>query len=176
MKRGRFGALALTLLIGGTMGIAAAGQGTLDTTTAAWTDRTRVAAVVTAGTWPTTTASTCIAYGQTGKMIPGCVVSGITYQGWGTAGAQTRNYYINFQTPSDTRSVSFDVDLNTAVGNASSWSWKTAGVLSGAQFTPRDGWTCAQLPRVRGTGADWQTATVYFQVAERIAGAAAVCS
>lgn len=176
MRGPRLLAVALALLIGGTLGIVAAGHGPLESTSAAWADRTSVSAVVKAGTWSKPPVSTCVAYGPNGKALTGCVVSGITYNNWGTPGAQTRNYYINFQTPQGTRSVSFDVDLTTATGNASSWSWSTASVLSGAQFTPRDGWNCSQLPRLRGTGVDWQTTTIYFQAVERLGSTPPMCS
>ncbi|MEJ1920881.1 hypothetical protein [Microbacterium sp. KHB019] len=167
-------ALVAALMFGAGTVAAPGGLSLFDDTSAAWVDHTHASAVITAGTWTSTTTNGCTAYGQDGKVLPGCAVSGITYLGWGEAGKQTRNYYINFQTPSGTRSVAFDVDLNTATGKGTSWSWKNASVLAGAQFTPRDGWTCGQLPRVRGTGADWQVTTIFFQVAE--AGTASRCS
>lgn len=177
MKRGRGTVIALLLaiLVGGTAAVTVSGQGLVESTSAAWSDRTHAAAAVTAGKWSTTTANTCTAYGYDGRALSGCAVTSITYDGWGTPGAQTRNYYVNFQTPSGARSVTFDVDLSTATDKGGSWSWKSAKVVSGAQFTARDGWTCAQLPRVRGTGADWQVAAIYFQVAES-GGAPTACS
>lgn len=179
MKNKRFVALALALLIGGSLGIAAADQGFIDSTSAAWTDRAQVAATATAGTWKTTTASTCIAYGTNGAPIAGCTVLNTSrYEGWGAPGTQTRNYYLSFGVPSGTRTVSFDIDLSALPGNGSSWSWGTSKVLRSNhnQFTPRDGWTCAEFPRLRGTGADWQTQTIYFQVAESDDGSATMCS
>lgn len=175
MRYGRIAALALALLTGGAMGMAAAGLGPVETTSAAWTDNTYASAVVTAGTWPTTTGNSCTAIGLDGRTLTGCAVTGIRYDGWGSPGSQTRNYYINFRTPLGTRAVSFDVDLTTATGSGSSWSWEKAGVLTGAQFMGRGGWSCAQLPRLSGTGADWQTLTIYFQVAENRTGTSSVC-
>ncbi|MCK3769092.1 SipW-dependent-type signal peptide-containing protein [Microbacterium aerolatum] len=174
MRRGRFAALALALALA-IVGIAgfAPGGGLIEGTSAAWTDRTSTSAVVTSGTWSTAATNTCTAYGYDGRALTGCTVSGITYSGWGEPGKQTRNYYVNFQTPAGTRSVSFDVDLSTATGSGGSWTWKNAKVLPGAQFTARGGWTCAQLPRVIGTGADWQVPSVYFQVAE--SGSSTTC-
>ncbi|WP_460795000.1 hypothetical protein [Microbacterium sp. GXF0217] len=177
MRTGRGITWSLALLIGGALGIVAAGQGFIGTTSAAWSDQVNVTATATAGTWQTpTTGSTCIAYGQNGAALAGCKVSRIDYFGWGPSGNQTRNYYLSFATPLGTRSVSFDVDLTGATGNGGSWSWERAGVLAGAQFSARDGWNCGQLPRVRGTGADWQTTTVFFQVVEKRNSAGMLCS
>lgn len=176
MKNKRFAALAIALLIGGGVGAAAADQG-LEHTSAAWTDQGQVAAAVTAGTWTTTTASTCVAYGDNRVQLAGCrLIDTSYYEVWGEPGKQIRNYYLNFDVPSGTRWVSFDVDLSTVQGNGSSWSWTTSKVLSGAQFTSRDGWTCAQLPRARGTGLEWQTHSIYFQVTENDPSASAMCS
>lgn len=169
---------AFLALAGGVLGIAA-GQGLGETTTAAWTDQTLASATVTAGSWEVATptpANSCTAYDFNGKAIEGCSVNRIEYYGWGTAGSQTRNYYIYLDVPSGTRSVTFDVDLSTATGNGTTWSWTNAGVVSGAQFTARDGWTCGALPRVQGTGADWHTSTIYFQVAEDRTASTTMCS
>ena len=177
MKPARFVALALALLVGGSLGVAAADHGVVESTSAAWSDRAHVAATVTAGTWKTTTSSTCLAYGPNGQTLAGCTVLGTSrYDGWGEPGKQTRNYYLNFSLPPGTSTYSFDVDLTTVAGTGS-WSWKTAKVVrDGAQFTPRGGWTCAELPRVRGTGPSWYTQTIYFQVVESDNGSATMCS
>lgn len=172
MKRGRVAALALitALMLGGTAGFASGGQVLIETTSAAWSDRADVAATVTAGTWSSTTTSTCTAYGQNGAPLQNCSVTQIRYQGWGEPGQQIRNYYLSFAVPGDTRSVSFDVDLSTAEGDATSWSWQNAGLVAGGHVLPKAGWTCDQFPRLVGTGADWQTATMFFQVTESRAG------
>lgn len=178
MKNKRFAALAIALLIGGGLGAAAADQG-LERTSASWTDQGQVAAAVTAGTWTTTTASTCLAYGDNGQVLAGCsVLNSSSYEGWGVAGTQTRNYYLKFDVPKGTRQISFDVDLSTVQGNGSSWSWTTAKVLYNRhqQFQARDGWTCAELPRVRATGVEWQTQQIFFQIAENDPSASAMCS
>ncbi|WP_033105000.1 hypothetical protein [Microbacterium profundi] len=176
MKNKRFVALAIALLIGGGLGAAAADQG-LERTSASWTDQGQVAAAVTAGTWTTTTASTCVAYGDNREQLAGCrVVDTSYYFGWVDSGKHFRNYYLNFDVPSGTRWVSFDVDLSTLQGNESTWSWTSSKVLSGAQFTSRDGWNCSQLPRARGTGLEWQTHSIYFKVVENDPSASAMCS
>lgn len=177
MKHMRFVAFALALLIGGGLGMAAADQGFVENTSAAWTDQTQVSAIVTAGAWQTTSKNTCIAYGFDGEQLAGCEVASITFDVWGTAGNQVRNYYLNFNVdPSKVRRVSFDVDLSTATGTKTSWSWEKAGVRSGAQFTPRDGWSCADFPRVRGTGVDWQRPGIFFVVDENSTGQSTMCS
>ncbi|GEK86841.1 hypothetical protein [Microbacterium aerolatum] len=176
MRRGRFSALAaaLALLLVGTIGAASGGRGPVEQTSAAWTDTTHAAAAVTSGTWVVAPTNACTAYGNDGRVLTGCTVTSITFTGWGSPGNQIRNYYINLQTPAGARSVAFDVDLSTATGSGRTWSWKNARIPAGAQFTARDGWTCGELPRVRGTGADWQTIAIYFQVAEA-GGASTVC-
>ena len=151
-----------------------ASQSVVEPTTAAWTDRTDVSATVAAGTWRTTTAGSCVAYGVDHVALDGCRVGAISFEGWGDAGSQVRNYYLSFAVPAGTRAVSFDVDLRTGTGIQSPWSWDGAHVLTGGQFTPREGWTCSELPRVRGNGADWQN-PLYFQVAERAAGGSSAC-
>lgn len=168
-------ALALALAIGGVAGTASATPSGIETTSAAWADRTNASVQVAAGTWST---NTCTAYGNDGKRLATCTVTGITYFGWGDAGKQTRNYYIQVQAPTGARTVTFDVDLTTATGNGNggSWSWKKAKVLSGGQFAPRDGWTCGEFPRVRGTGMDWLATTIYFTVSEHPAGSPTRCS
>jgi hypothetical protein len=178
MKLKRFSVLVLALLIGGTLGVAAADQGVVDSTSAAWSDRAQTTAIATAGTWKTTTTSACTAYGANGAPIAGCtVLSSSRYDGWGLLGTQTRNYYLNFGLPTGTRTFSFDVDLTSVAGNgSSSWSWKTSRVLAGGHFTARDGWTCAELPRVRGNSPAWSTNTIYFQVTEGNYGLPAMCS
>ncbi len=99
-------------------------------------------------------------------VLSGCTVRGISFETWGEPGSQVRNYYVAFTVPAGTRSVSFDVDLRAATGQDTSWEWSGAHVVAGGQFTPQQGWTCSDLPRVRGDGADWQS-PIYFQVAEQ---------
>lgn len=173
MKRGRLAALAVisTLMLGGFAGVASGGQAPMETTSAAWSDRAYTTATVTSGTWSSATTNTCTAFGQNGAPLQGCSVTEIRYQGWGDAGQQIRNYYLSFGVPRGTRSVSFDVDLSTAKGESIPWSWQNAGLVAGGQVVPKAGWTCGQLPRLVGTGLDWQTATIFFQVAESRAGA-----
>jgi hypothetical protein len=155
--------VALAVLLGG------AAQGVVQPTSAAWTDRTAASAVVTAGRWQTTPTSSCVAYGWNGAVLPGCTLSGITYDEWGVFGQRARNYYASFSVPSGTRSVSFDIDLSTATGKGTAWAWDRTRLVPGGQFTPKSGWTCTELPRVRGTGADWQN-PIFFQIVERPAG------
>ncbi|MGO3485016.1 MAG: hypothetical protein ACTINV_13080, partial [Cellulosimicrobium funkei] len=146
----------------------------VEPTTAAWTDQARAAAPVTAGRWQTTTAGTCVARGEGRTVLSGCTVRSISFETWGEPGSQVRNYYVAFTVPAGTRSVSFDVDLRAATGQETSWRWSGARVVAGGQFTPQQGWTCADLPRVRGEGADWQN-PIYFQVAEQGGGGASAC-
>lgn len=179
MRLRRIGAFALALLIGSTVGMVAADQGFVESTSAAWTDRAAVAAPVTAGTWQTTKPNTCIAYAENGRVMPGCTVDSITFDGWGEPGKQSRNYYVNFINvdPYLTHRVSFDVDLTTAKGAGTSWSWKHASVRAdGGQFTPRDGWTCAELPQARGMGKAWERLKIWFVVDESPTGAPTMCS
>lgn len=177
MKHMRLIAFVLVILIGGSVGIAAADRRIVETTSATWTDQAQVAALATAGTWQVASENTCIAYGFNGQQLDHCAVTSITFNGWGEPGKQTRNYYVNFDVdPGVVRRVSFDVDLSTATGQETPWSWKNAGVLpDGGQFTSRDAWTCAELPRVRGTGADWQRPGIWFVVAENAAGSSRMC-
>ncbi|KAJ8144401.1 hypothetical protein OY671_002505 [Metschnikowia pulcherrima] len=146
----------------------------VEPTTAAWTDQARAAAPVTAGRWQTTTAGTCVARGEGRTVLSGCTVRSISFETWGEPGSQVRNYYVAFTVPAGTRSVSFDVDLRAATGQETSWRWSGARVVAGGQFTPQQGWTCADSPRVRGEGADWQN-PIYFQVAEQGGGGASAC-
>lgn len=161
----------LTLVTASWWGVAHAA---VEPTTAAWTDQARAAAPVTAGRWQTTTAGTCVARGEGRTVLSGCTVRSISFETWGEPGSQVRNYYVAFTVPAGTRSVSFDVDLRAATGQETSWRWSGAHVVAGAQFTPQQGWTCAELPRVRGEGADWQN-PIYFQVAEQGGGGASAC-
>ncbi|MBO1031233.1 hypothetical protein IPV09_07765 [Tessaracoccus sp. SD287] len=156
----------VVLLMVAVLGLLLAARGLVTSTTAGWTDRVTISTTVTGGSWQQPQGNTCIAYDTKGAALAGCAVRGIEFQGWGTVGTQTRNYYLHFTTPSGTRSVTFDVDLRTGSGSGTSWTWAGARVLPGAQFTARDGWTCGALPRVKGRGLDWQTGTIFFQVAE----------
>lgn len=178
MKHLRLIACVLAVLIGGSVGIAAADRGIIETTSATWTDQVQAGAAVKAGTWQVATENTCIAYGMGGEQLDECAIDSITFVGWGEPGKQVRNYYVNFDVdPGVVRRVSFDVDLSTATGQETSWSWKNAGVVAGgAQFTPRDAWTCAELPRVRGNGVDWQRPTIWLVVEENVTGSPRLCS
>lgn len=155
-------ALAALLALVGVVALGGAAVGVVAPTQAAWSDRTYTSATVTAGTWATA-KNTCTALNQGGRPVP-CTVKSIRYEGWGTPGSQTRNYYIEFTAPA-AKSITFSVDLSTATGNGGSFAWTKAGVGSAAQFTPTGGWTCDTLPIVTGKAFDWY-GTVYFPVYE----------
>ena len=157
----------VVLLLAAVMAIILSARGLVESTTAAWTDRVDISTTVTGGNWQQPAGNSCVAFGSDGRQLPGCAVKSITFDGWGDVGAQTRNYYIEFTNPNGTRSVNFDVDLSTGKGSGTGWSWTGARVLPGAQFTARDGWTCGQLPRVKGKGSDWHAKVIYFQVVEQ---------
>jgi hypothetical protein len=131
---------------------------------------------MTAGMWEVPTGESCVAYGFEGNELEGCTVDNIRYDGWGEPGTRVRNYYVTFAAPDGTRSVSFDIDLSTATGpEQPGWSWEDAGVVSGAQATPDEGWTCDELPAARARGNDWQVPTIYFQVVESRKEASTLC-
>lgn len=143
-------------------------------TLAAWSDRSYVSAVTTSGSW--SAGGTCIAYNDGGNVRPGCQVTGIRYESWGTVGDRTRNYYVTFSAPSSTVHVTFDIDLRTATGNdATAMTWQSAAVGAGPQFTGTNGWSCAQLPRIQGRSTMWITETVYFQVFENKTAKSTYC-
>lgn len=151
------------------------GASAMSATQAAWTDRTYVTAVATAGTWATT-GNTCIAYTSSNQVLAGCRVTAVRYESWGAIGDRTRNYYVDFSAPSGTVYVTFDIGLGTATGgDATAMTWQNAAVGANPQFTARGGWTCSQLPRVQGRSLDWHTQTVYFAVHENKANKSTYC-
>lgn len=171
MRLLRRNALVAAVAVVAVLGAAFAATAASARTQAAWTDRVYASAAVTSGSWATV-ANTCTALDQNGKSVA-CTVTGIHYDGWGTAGNQTRNYYIDFNA-SSAKTITFSVDLSTATGAAGSWSWSNAGVGAAAQFAPTGGWTCSSLPRVTGKANDWYT-TVYFPVYENRTGQSVMC-
>ncbi|MBN9152529.1 MAG: hypothetical protein J0I97_03055 [Microbacterium sp.] len=172
ITRGRITALVAVLAVAGAVLTVAAGPAR---TQAAWTDRSYTQATVTAGTWNAPSGgNTCTAVNQGGNAVK-CTVTGIRYEGWGTVGDQTRNYYIDFDAPA-AKTITFSVDLTTATGAAGAWSWTNAGVSTAAQFAGTSGWTCSSLPRITGRANDWLTTTVYFPVYENKTGKSVMCS
>ncbi|MEU1973294.1 SipW-dependent-type signal peptide-containing protein [Microbacterium sp. NPDC019599] len=140
-------------------------------TSAAWTDKTHTSATVTAGTW-SSAKNTCTAVDAAGKPMP-CAVTGLRYDEWGTPGNRVRNYYITTSAVG-ARHLDFSVDLSTASGAGGSFAWTNAGVATGAQFTPTNGWTCAKLPLVTGKTPEWFT-NPFFTVYENKTGQSVMC-
>lgn len=169
-------ALALVAILAGGVAVVAG----VSTTQAAWNDKTIVSTTVTSGKWAVVpVGNACVAYNDKNQVIAGCKVSSITYKGtWaGPGGGNQRDYYINFASPAGMHHMTFDVDMTSAKpeNGAVDWTWsKKPGIASGAQFTPYNGWTCAQLPRIQGRTLDWYT-SAYFVAYENKAGQSVVC-
>lgn len=170
-------ALALTALA--VLGVGA-GASAAATTQAAWTDRTYVRAVAASGTWAPVNA--CTAYDKSNKVVAGCRVTAVTYDGWGTVGDRTRNYYVQFSAPAATSYMIFNVDLTTGTtttGDTVPFAWTRAGVAANPQFTAEQGWTCSALPRVNGrtpAGWSWTADTrIFFTVYENKTGKSTYC-
>ena len=152
--------LATLLAAGGLFAASAAASATQS----AWTDRSHISAVVTAGTWktpppvePPTLPSSCIAMTPQGTPLAGgqCTITDIKVKAWASGATKIRDYDISIKTNAGEGYVVFDVDLST-VAASGAWSWAKAGTLATGQFTPSSGFTCAELPRLRASGpANW---------------------
>lgn len=164
--------LAALLAVIGLFGV----SGAVSSTQAAWSDRVNVAAKVTAGTW--LSPNTCIAWADAEKKQPlSCAIAKITMKPWGNGPRDYRVYFTTqtqapTPTPKQAYWVQFTVDLSSATledgtqispADKAAWSWSGATVVAaGAQFTPV-GWTCTDLPFVRGQSLAWGTDS-YFVV------------
>ncbi|MCT1395094.1 hypothetical protein M4D51_05075 [Microbacterium sp. p3-SID338] len=130
-------------------------QGSVSTTTAAWTDRTVVTATVTsASAWLSPFAgNTCKAYSSPSASPTSCAITAIRYEEInGTSG----HFYISTNAPGGSHHVDVDVDLKKATGLPRTWtSWAAAGVLPGSHVTPDPAWMCSSLPRLTGRSLDW---------------------
>lgn len=171
MKKRLLAIVIAALAVGG-LSATAAGGPLAPSTWAAWADRTQVAAKVTAGTW--TMPDTCVWYDAADEIIPGCTVVSSRVDEWGEAPTRTRGYDINFAYNWQAVRTSFDVDLKAVSGAPSVWTWGTAQLTDAAGFAPSSGWTCSELPRVRGTTTT-STSSVHLKVTESATGGAAVC-
>lgn len=178
MNRHRVKGAAVTVALLAMTGIVGV-SGAVSSTRAAWTDRVDVAATVGAGTWG---SNTCTAWRDANKTEPlACAIEKITMKPW-TNGPV--DYRVHFTTPELPYWVQFTVDLSTAKSApdapASSpgepaWSWSGASVVAaGAQFTPTGGWTCRDLPIVRGQSFAWYP-DAYFVVQPASGAAPALC-
>lgn len=151
-------------------------QGSVSTTTAAWTDRTVVTATVTsASAWLSPFAgNTCKAYSSPSASPTSCAITAIRYEEInGTSG----HFYISTNAPGGSHHVDVDVDLKKATGLPRTWtSWTAAGVLPGSHVTPDPAWTCSSLPRLTGRSLDWHLTDLQVAVTLQRTTANTICT
>ena len=154
----------------------AVAQGSVSTTTAAWTDRTVVTATVTsASAWLSPFAgNTCKAYSSPSAAPTSCAITAIRYEEIsGTSG----HFYISTNAPGGSHHVDVDVDLKKATGLPRTWtSWTAAGVLTGSHVTPDPAWTCSSLPRLTGRSLDWHLTDLQVAVTLQRTTANTICT
>ncbi|PMC02549.1 hypothetical protein CJ226_14235 [Microbacterium sp. UMB0228] len=151
-------------------------QGSVSTTTAAWTDRTVVTATVTsASAWLSPFAgNTCKAYSSPSASPTSCAITAIRYEEInGTSG----HFYISTNAPGGSHHVDVDVDLKKATGLPRTWtSWAAAGVLPGSHVTPDPAWMCSSLPRLTGRSLDWHLTDLQVAVTLQRTTANTICT
>lgn len=151
-------------------------QGSVSTTTAAWTDRTVVTATVTsASAWLSPFAgNTCKAYSSPSASPTSCAITAIRYEEInGTSG----HFYISTNAPGGSHHVDVDVDLKKATGLPRTWtSWTAAGLLPGSHVTPDPAWTCSSLPRLTGRSLDWHLTDLQVAVTLQRTTANTICT
>ncbi len=154
----------------------AVAQGSVSTTTAAWTDRTVVTATVTsASTWLSPFAgNTCKAYSSPSAAPTSCAITAIRYE---EISDTSGHFYISTNAPGGSHHVDVDVDLKKATGLPRTWtSWTAAGVLPGSHVTPDPAWTCSSLPRLTGRSLDWHLTDLQVAVTLQRTTANTICT
>ncbi|WP_303708641.1 MULTISPECIES: hypothetical protein [Microbacterium] len=154
----------------------AVAQGSVSTTTAAWTDRTVVTATVTsASAWLSPFAgNTCKAYSSPSAAPTSCVITAIRYE---EISDTSGHFYISTNAPGGSHHVDVDVDLKKATGLPRTWtSWTAAGVLPGSHVTPDPAWTCSSLPRLTGRSLDWHLTDLQVAVTLQRTTANTICT
>ncbi len=175
MIRSRIAALILAALAVVGIGVSA---GAASQTQAAWTDQVHVSATATAGTWSTGHGTCTWRNAATGDEIEGCTIVGLAYRhSWGNHGARYVQYdLVTSSGPGVAHYVTFELDLTTADGtpDPDSFDWKGSVLTQLTSAAPSAGWSCTQLPILRGVGGVWQM-QFSITVAERGANSNNIC-
>lgn len=151
-------------------------QGSVSTTSAAWTDRTVVTATVTsASTWLSPfTGNSCKAYSSPSAAPTTCAITAIRYE---EISDTSGHFYISTNAPGGSHHVDVDVDLKRATGLPRTWtSWAEAGVLPGSHVTPDRAWTCSTLPRLTGRSLNWHLTDLQVPVTLQRSTANTICA